>query len=350
MTANDQQQEHGGDHGHPEFLHHHFETPLQQFDSDKLGMWLFLMTEILMFGGLFCAYAVYRANHPEIFIFAHQFLDKTLGGINTVVLITSSFTMAWAVRAAQLNQRRLLITLLALTLLGGFGFMGIKAVEYNHKWKHGLLWGARYQSQQDHGEPGSEHGDHGDEGGATAADGHEKEGEAATEHGGSAEAAGSVSEPDDEASHSEGSTEPQSETAQNEAVDTLAVAETAAVADGEEPAGETGLVIEVSNIKPAASGPAGLSAGALANEGHAAEELAVEPRNVNTFFAIYFAMTGLHALHVLAGMVVIFIMLVMSIKGRFNSQYYTPVDLTGLFWHLVDLIWIFLFPLLYLIH
>ena len=90
-------------------LAHHFDTPQQQFESGKLGMWLFLATEILLFGGLFCAYAVYRANHPEIFIYAHQFLDKTLGGINTIVLICSSLTMAWAVRAAQLGQRRLLV-------------------------------------------------------------------------------------------------------------------------------------------------------------------------------------------------------------------------------------------------
>ena len=153
-----------GHHG-PEFLHHHFENPLQQFDSDKLGMWLFLATEILMFGGLFVTYAIYRANHPEIFVYAHQFLDKTLGGINTLVLIASSITMAWAVRAAQLNQIKLMRTLLFLTLLGGLGFMGIKSIEYTHKWKHGLLWGQRYQSAA---ERGAAHGDN-----EAEADGHE---------------------------------------------------------------------------------------------------------------------------------------------------------------------------------
>ena len=95
---------------HPPFLAHHFETPQQQFDTGKLGMWIFLVTEVLFFSGLFCAYAVYRANHPEIFIYADRYLDRTLGGINTVVLILSSFTMAWAVRCAQLNQRRGLVT------------------------------------------------------------------------------------------------------------------------------------------------------------------------------------------------------------------------------------------------
>ena len=143
--ANPQHEERGS---HAPHLAHHFDSLGQQFESGKLGMWLFLSTEVLLFGGLFCAYAVYRSNHPEIFIYAHQFLDKTLGGINTVVLICSSLSMAWAVRAAQLNQQRLLVILLSLTILGGFGFLGIKFVEYEHKWKHGLLWGARYHPDE----------------------------------------------------------------------------------------------------------------------------------------------------------------------------------------------------------
>jgi cytochrome c oxidase subunit 3 len=93
---------------------------------------------------LFAAYAIYRGIHPEIFVYAHQFLDKVLGGINTVILLCSSLTMAWAVRASQLGQRKLLIALLSLTLLGGFGFMGIKYVEYKAKWEHGLLPGTHF--------------------------------------------------------------------------------------------------------------------------------------------------------------------------------------------------------------
>src|SRR5690349_2491388 len=116
---------HENGHGHNPHLAHHFDTPEQQFDSGKLGMWTFLATEILMFGGLFCAYAVYRHNHSEVFEFAHHFLNKTLGGVNTIVLITSSLTMAWGVRASQLGQIKLLIVLLALTILGGATFMGI---------------------------------------------------------------------------------------------------------------------------------------------------------------------------------------------------------------------------------
>ena len=85
----------------PRFLAHHFQSQRQQFDAGKLGMWIFLLTEILLFGGLFCAYAVYRANHPEIFVYAHRFLDKSLGALNTCVLILSSLTMAWGVRCAR---------------------------------------------------------------------------------------------------------------------------------------------------------------------------------------------------------------------------------------------------------
>ncbi|HKQ59764.1 MAG TPA: cytochrome c oxidase subunit 3, partial [Candidatus Polarisedimenticolaceae bacterium] len=133
--------------GHPAWMQHHFDTPEQQYDSSKFGMWLFLATEILLFGGLFCAYAIYRANHPEIFAYAHTFLDKRLGAFNTIVLLCSSLTMAWAVRAAQLGQRRILTLMLALTLAGGGVFLGVKFVEYKAKFEHGLLWARRYAPQ-----------------------------------------------------------------------------------------------------------------------------------------------------------------------------------------------------------
>jgi cytochrome c oxidase subunit 3 len=225
-------------------LQHHFDTEEQQFDAGKLGMWLFLATEILLFGGMFVAYAIYRANHPEIFIYAHQYLDKVLGGTNTVILLCSSLTMAWAVRASQLGQQRLLVVLLSLTLLGGFGFMGIKYVEYKAKWEHGLLPGTHFAPHEN------------------------KEHEAA---------------------------------------------------------------------KPAAP-----DTGDLAGHGK-------RPSNAQIFFGIYFLMTGLHGIHVLLGMGAITWLLVRSLKGQFGPAYFTPVDFVGLYWHLVDLIWIFLFPLLYLI-
>ncbi len=129
-------------HGHPSAgLAHHFDTHQQQYDAAKLGMWIFLLTEVLFFGGLFCAYAVFRANHPEIFFDGHHFLDKPLGSANTIVLIFSSLTMALAVRAAQLGRRGALVGLLAVTLLCGVGFLSVKGVEYKHKWDHQMVPG-----------------------------------------------------------------------------------------------------------------------------------------------------------------------------------------------------------------
>lgn len=129
---------------HETHLQHHFETPEQQFDAGKLGMWIFLGTEILLFGGLFCAYVVFRVAHPEAFAWAHRLLDRQLGALNTAILLVSSATMATAVRFAQLSKRRGLVLMLGLTLFGGAGFMGVKAVEYTGKFRHGLLWGQRF--------------------------------------------------------------------------------------------------------------------------------------------------------------------------------------------------------------
>ena len=131
-------------HEHPEHLAHHFESLQQQYDSGKFGIWLFLTTEILMFSGLFCGYAVLRSLHPEIFLYAHHYLSVPLGALNTAVLIFSSFTMAWGVRAAQLGQTRLLVRLLAITLACAFVFLGVKFVEYKEKWEEALLPGKYY--------------------------------------------------------------------------------------------------------------------------------------------------------------------------------------------------------------
>jgi cytochrome c oxidase subunit 3 len=262
---------------HPSHLQHHFDTSEQQLESSKLGMWVFLATEVLFFGGLFCAYAIYRALHPEIFIYAHQYLNKYLGGLNTVVLLCSSFTMAWAVRASQLGKRKALIWLLSLTVVGGFVFMGVKYIEYKEKWEHGLLWGTNYVSQEHH------------------------EAEAEGEHAPAAV-----------------------ETPAHAAVETT------------EPAAE-GPKIERSSIAPSPEGPSGtVSADGPAEEGHPD----TAPPNVHIFFGIYFVMTGLHGIHVILGIVVISWLIFRSARGDFGAAYYTPVDLVG----------IFLFPLLYLIH
>jgi cytochrome c oxidase subunit III len=267
---------------HSKHLAHHFDDSEQQFESSKLGMWLFLATEILLFGGLFVAYAVYRVNHPEIFAYAHHYLDKTLGGINTLVLICSSLTMAWAVRAAQLGKRDKAVVLLFITLLCAFGFMGIKFIEYKSKWEHGLLWGKNYTPEMQ------------------VAESAEQLEFPKVTHNGS----------------------------------------------------------EASLIAPAAPAPGGLAPESDEPASHAAEAAehgkhqpppGDSPRNVHIFFGIYFAMTGLHGLHVLAGMILISWLLIRTQRGDFGPEYYTPVDMVGLYWHLVDMIWIYLFPLLYLI-
>ena len=209
--------------GHTPFLQHHFREMSQQFDAAKIGMWLFLVTEVLLFGGLFVGYGIMHARHPEAFMAAHHHLDRTLGALNTIVLLTSSFTMVMSVWAAQTDRKKLLILFLALTILCAGVFMVVKYFEYSHKFHEGLLPG-KYYSHKGDTVPGQ-----------------------------------------------------------------------------------------------------------------------------FMFFSFYFMMTGLHGLHILAGMVVLTWLLVRSRRGHFSGSYYAPVDLGGLYWHLVDMIWIYLFPLLYLI-
>jgi len=267
-----------GAHEGKHHLAHYFDTRRQQFETHKLGMWVFLVTEVLMFGGLFCAYAIYRASHPEIFLFAHTLLDKNLGAINTIVLLFSSFTMAWSVRAAMLGQRRLLSALLAITLLCGFGFMGIKAVEYNHKWQHGFLWGQSFDYTE------------------------------LQEYVAGKQAAKEAGRQADQSA--------------------------AAVAADDAHAAE--VLADLDQV-----------AAVTVAHGHDPAQI---PRNIHIFFGIYFVMTGLHGIHVLAGMIMLGWLLRRSLRGDFGTRNFTAVDLGGLYWHLVDLIWIFLFPLLYLIH
>lgn len=317
-------------HAHSPFLQHHFDNPVQQFDATKLGMWLFLATEILLFGGLFCAYAVYRANHPEIFIEGHHYLDKTMGAVNTVILLVSSFTMAWGVRAAQKNQQTLLKILLSLTLLGGAGFLVIKYIEYSHKVHDGLLWGHYFKPVKH--DAGGATGDHG------AASAKER-----------APAGGAIpageAKPATDGGHTSSAAQPPVEKA-------------GAAAPAPPPAAAGGTTeklgwdfkapgrIENTTI-PMRLDVADVTDPGVYDKAHDVDMLA---HNVHIFFGIYFCMTGLHGLHVIAGMSVIAWLLYGAFKGRFSSEYFTPVDLGGLYWHLVDLIWIYLFPLLYLIH
>ena len=294
--------EHGDDHGHDPFLAHHFESHQHQFDSCKLGMWLFLITEVLFFSGLFCLYAVFRANHPEIFIAGHMFLDKTMGAVNTIVLLFSSLTMAWAVRAAQLGQQKVLVTCLSLTLACAGLFLVIKYFEYSAKISHGVLWASQFNEKE------AAH-------------------YLATHHAGGEHAA---------ADH--GDTHGSAAPAADHAHDAQAHAEPAAAADASK--GDAHAAAGDHPV-PAASG---------------AEPAVVDshdpklPANLGLFFSIYFCLTGLHGIHILAGMGAIAWVLRRSMRGDFGPHYFGPVDFVGLYWHLVDLIWIYLFPLLYLIH
>jgi len=270
---------HGHDHHHDPTLAHHFDSHEQQFDAGKLGIWVFLVTEILFFSGLFCAYAIWRANHPEVFHYAHHYLDTKWGAINTVVLLVSSLTAAWAVRSAQLGDQKGLQRNLLITILCAFGFMGIKTIEYTAKYHHGTLPGANFHPH----------------------------------------------------------------------ADSMILIE-----DGE----FVGVAKDVARQELAAMYPDMPAEGELT----AGQEEAVHlysaklveqadpvPDSVPVFFSIYFFMTGLHGVHVVAGIFAIFWVYLRARRGEFTKKYFGAVDYVALYWHLVDLIWIYLFPLLYLI-
>ncbi|MGH9330452.1 MAG: cytochrome c oxidase subunit 3 family protein [Vicinamibacterales bacterium] len=205
-------------------LAHHFDSLEQQQEASTLGMWVFLVTEIMFFGGLFMAYIVYRTWHPDAFAAGSAHLDIPLGATNTAVLIGSSLTMALAVHAAQTSWRRGQIVFLLLTIALGATFLVIKAFEYADKFTHHLVPGPHFQW------------------------------------------------PD--------------------------------------------------------------------------EKLKAP---VEMFYSLYFAMTGLHALHMVIGIGIMLWLLWMARRGRFSAEYFSPVEVSGLYWHFVDIVWIFLFPLLYLI-
>ena len=254
-----------GIHAHEPHLAHHFDTPRQQFEAGKLGIWLFLVTEILFFSGLFCAYTVYRTLDPDVFEWGHYFLDTKLGALNTGVLLFSSLTAAWAVRNAQLKQHTHLAVNIVLTIACALTFMVVKYEEYSHKIHAGLLPGKNFQPHEEVWE-----------------------------------------------------------------------LESYKVKNGEPPAGfHEGT-------------PEGIAAAeAKITRGHPYKF--EPPRNAARFFGIYFCMTGLHGIHVVAGVVVWIWMLIKALKKQFGPTYFGPIDFAALYWHLVDLIWIYLFPLLYLI-
>ena len=226
------------------YLQHHFDSWDQQRESTALGMWLFLVTEIMFFGGLFVAYVIYRMHYPVAAQVGSHELDITLGAINTAVLIGSSVTMAMAVKMSQLGRRKAIVWFLLATVVLGSVFLGIKVVEYNHKFHQnhfpGEFAGYQYEfADLDH-------------------------------------------------------------------------------------------AIAAANVEPE-------------------EAVGVTAGTVRAFFGLYFCMTGLHALHMIIGIGILLYLCIPAWQGRFNADYHNPVEVTGLYWHFVDIVWIFLFPLLYLI-
>jgi cytochrome c oxidase subunit 3 len=216
---------------------HHFDSAEHEYDASKFGTWTFLLTEMLMFGGLFVGYILFHEKYPEMYHAGSRFLDWRLGSLNTVVLLASSLSMALAIHYAQHNDKRKTLFNLYFTLACAGIFMTVKYFEYMHKFHLGLYPGALFAPNVHHG-------------------------------------------------------------------------------------GE---------------------------EAQRALDYMKEFPNIGQYFSFYFCMTALHGSHVIIGMGLIVWLIVRTHKGEFSSQYWTPLECVGLFWHLVDLIWIYLFPLLYLI-
>ena len=327
---------HGHDaHGHADapFLQHHFDSPQQQFDAGKLGIWTFLVTEVLFFAGLFCAYTIYRAQHPEVYVWAHYYLDTNLGAVNTVVLLVSSLTAAWAVRCAQLANKKALIINILITIACAGTFMVVKYFEYTHKFHDGLVWGGRGEKpvfglkfdphpevwelprfQKKHPEAAKIAAEMRKEQGGGHAAGHDSN--AAGGHATQAPAGGAEKPPQPAAA---GTTNPPAP-----AAPAAGASEKRDVPHEAWPLQQAGLITEKG-------------------------ELLKHPPRGHVFFSIYFFMTGLHGFHVLAGIVVWVWLLKRAMAGQFGPKYFGPIDYAALYWHLVDLIWIYLFPLLYLI-
>jgi cytochrome c oxidase subunit 3 len=226
---------------HQPALQHQFQTLSQQKEAATLGMWAFLLTEILFFGGLFMAYMLYRTWYHDAFREASSSITLFWGLLNTIVLIGSSLTMALAVRSAQLSRRQATVNWLLLTMLLGTVFLGVKVIEYADKFEHHHVPGPNYVWE---------------------APGHE-------------------------APHSS----------------------------------SHGVSPDAPNFQ----------------------------LHTQIFFSLYFTMTGLHALHMIIGLGLMSWLTWTAWKGRYSAEYFTPVEMSGLYWHFVDIVWIFLFPLLYLI-
>lgn len=380
---------HNNDHGSP-FIQHHYDDAKHQFDSGKLGIWFFLAQEVLFFSALFVAYIVYRSHHPEIYNYAHAYLDVKWGAINTAVLIISSLTAAWSVRCAQLGQQGALKATLAVTILCAFGFLGIKYVEYKHKFHEGLVFGSKFDPciAPDHTPLLTKtKACEGVKSSVVWEAGKAKSGcmaltVDADEKTPFVQAATLDAQPNQAGIQAECEVSDGSATfpacAGRPVHGKVAGTPCYTIEVNPNVCGENraGVLVHYGDAKlhsasiaakckytlappapndvyarPAAEPHLGVAAVAPVAEHHAhGPQGGPPPRNTNMFFSIYFAMTGLHGIHVIAGIIVYLWLLVRATKGHFGPTYFGPIDYAALYWHLVDLIWIFLFPLLYLIH
>jgi cytochrome c oxidase subunit III len=279
---------------------HHFDTMEQQYQSSSLGMWVFLIQEIMFFGGLFIAYLVYRHKYFDAFGTASATLRIDLGAFNTAVLIGSSLTMALAVNAAQRGLRKRLMAFVVFTMILGSVFLGVKVIEYTEKFEKREVPGRNFCFEP--------------QGAACTNVSHAPESTPAIlkryASGHFFEAPHAAPEPH-EATHATGA--------------------------GVESAGGQ------------AEAPQYRVRDAIGDVPGSSERDRSKP-GAEIYFSLYFAMTGMHALHMIIGMGIMAWLLFNAYRGRYSETYFTPIENFGLYWHFVDIVWIYLFPLLYLIN
>jgi len=293
---------------HEPGLQHQFDDMKQQEESVSIGMWMFLVQEIMFFGGLFTAYLVFRSRYPLAFAEASNHLDAFWGGLNTLVLIVSSLTMALTVYYAQRGNRNMQVGLILLTMFFGTVFLGVKVIEYTDKYNSGLVpvtgWNKKIPETA-----GTEH--------AAAKDPTfvlpliETRAEAA-------------SAADDHKKHPN----PKGEFQWNYGTHVV----------------DYGLSKEKETGKPYLT--ASERIGYFSNGAFDPDKYRDK---IRMFYFIYFVMTGLHALHMIVGLGLMAWLLWTAWRGYYSAEYYAPVEMSGLYWHFVDIVWIFLFPLLYLL-
>ncbi len=351
--------EHGHDDHHPH-LAHHFEDLEQQFQAGKLGIWLFLAQEVMFFSGLFAAYTVYRYHHPEVFVNAHHHLNTMLGAINTIVLLASSLAIAWGVRAAMRSDRATILYTHLFTLFCAALFMGVKTVEYTHKWDEGIYPAGFYTFTE------GVHSSHGywHERMPGILIGFLVAGIVVSLYGVGRASAGAVVR-----GWVLGSigisligvgggivlAKCIMPTAQEMARDeSHGSAHDAGHATDHATGHDSGHTAMTEHTHEAATGDAAHAEEAPAEEAAPTGMQPPTPADKRfaekNFFSIYFVMTGVHAIHIIAGMIAITWIIARTAANHFSAEFYGPVEFVGLYWHLVDLVWIYLFPLMYLIH